>query len=83
MAVLDDRFERACERLREELEQFRLTNDRFTEALAGKPKPTITKGDNSIRQGSFFVRTVRGLLARWRDFWTRKDRDADNISTTE
>ena len=31
MAVLDDRFERACEHLREELELFRLTNDRFTE----------------------------------------------------
>jgi len=65
MAVLDDRFERACERLREELEQFRLTNDRFTEAMARKV---------SIRQGSFFVRTVRGLVARWRNFWTRKDR---------
>ena len=83
MAVLDDRFERARERLREELELFRLANDRFTEALGGKAKPAITKGVVSIRQGSFFVRTVRGLLTRWRDFWTRKDRNADNTSTTD
>ena len=71
MAVLDDRFERACERLREELELFRLANDRFTKAGV------------SIRQGSFFARAVRGWLARWRGFWTRKDKKTDNISTTD
>ncbi len=60
MAALDDRVERAFNRLREELGLFRVANDRFDRRLAAAMKPATT------HFGTSFIRNVIAWFTRWR-----------------
>ena len=65
MAPLDDRIEKAFGRLREELSQFRLANDRFDQRLAAALNPAMTLFGIPVPQPITFARKVLAWFTRW------------------
>ncbi len=76
MAVLDDRVERAFNRLREELSLFRVANDRLDRRLAVAMKPARTLFGIRAPQRIRFARNVIAWFARWRYPRSRESRAA-------
>ena len=76
MAPLDDRIEKVFGRLREELNQFRLANDRFDRRLAAAMKPAMTLFGIRVSQPRGFARNVLAWFTRWRHPRIREGRTA-------
>lgn len=76
MAVLDGRIERALSRIREELDRFKMSNERLERRLV---TPDIEATDGFGVGGPLIrslARKVLGWLGRRQDSWIRSGRSA-------